>query len=141
MIFLLDQDVPDSIARVIHQAGHEAQRLRELLPIDSPDSVVLAFAQARTAVLITCNRDDFLELAKTNPHAGIIVLIRRPTRIAECSHFLCLLQAARESGLRDNINSEAGERTRCIRSARRLPTRLTGKVCSRPRVVTRLRWL
>jgi predicted nuclease of predicted toxin-antitoxin system len=104
MTFLLDQDVPDPIARVIQQAGHEAQRLRELLPIDSPDSAVLAFAQARGAVLITCNRDDFIDLAKSDPHAGIVVLIRRSTRMAECSHFLRLLQAAGESGLRHNIN-------------------------------------
>ncbi len=70
MIFLLDQDVPDPIARVIQQAGHEAQRLRELLPIESPDSAVLALAHSRNALLVTCNRDDFLSLAQTTPHAG-----------------------------------------------------------------------
>ncbi len=104
MIFLLDQDVPDPIARVIQQAGHTVHRLREMLPVDAPDEAVFAFAQARGALLATCNRDDFLSLAKTNPHAGIIVLIRRPTRIAECSHFLRLLQSAGEEGLRNNIN-------------------------------------
>jgi predicted nuclease of predicted toxin-antitoxin system len=85
MIFLLDQDVPDSIARVVQHAGHEVHRLREMLPVDSPDEAVLAFAHSRGALLVTCNRDDFLSLAKTKPHTGIIVLIRRPTRIAECS--------------------------------------------------------
>lgn len=104
MTFLLDQDVPDSIARVVQQAGHEVHRLREMLPVDSPDEAVLAFAHSRGALLVTCNRDDFLSLAKTKPHAGIIVLIRRPTRIAECSAFLRLLQSAGESGLRNNIN-------------------------------------
>lgn len=104
MIFLLDQDVPDPIARVLQQAGHEVLRLRELLPIDSPDAAVLAFAHSRSALLVTCNRDDFLELAKTNPHSGLIVLIRRPSRLAECSAMLHLLQTAGESGLRHNIN-------------------------------------
>jgi predicted nuclease of predicted toxin-antitoxin system len=104
MIFPLDQDVPDSIARVVQQAGHEVHRLREMLPGDSPDEAVLAFAHSRGALLVTCNRDDFLSLAKSKPHVGIIVLIRRPTRIAECSAFLPLLQAAGETGLRDNIN-------------------------------------
>ncbi len=104
MIFLLDQDVPDPIARVVQQAGHEVHRLREMLPVDASDDVVLAFSQSRGALLVTCNRDDFLTLAQTNPHAGIIVLIRRPTRMAECSAFLRLLQSAGESGLRDNIN-------------------------------------
>lgn len=104
MIFLLDQDVPDPIARVIQQAGHEVQRLREKLPVNSPDEAVLAFAHAQNLVLVTCNRDDFLSLSKTNPHAGMIVLIRRQTRIAECSAFLRLLQSAGETGLRNNIN-------------------------------------
>ena len=104
MIFLLDQDAPEAIARVIQQAGHEARRLRELLPVDSSDEAVLALAHAQGAVLVTCNRDDFLEMAKTKPHAGIIILIRRRTRLAECGHFLRLLQAAGENGLRNNIN-------------------------------------
>ena len=104
MIFLLDQDVPDAIARIIQQAGHTVHRLRELMPADSPDEAVLSFALAREALLVTCNRDDFLTLAKQQPHAGIVILIRRPTRVAECSNFLRLLQAAGENGLRNNIN-------------------------------------
>jgi predicted nuclease of predicted toxin-antitoxin system len=104
MIFLLDQDVPDAVARVIQQAGYEVKRLRELLPVDSTDEDVLALAQSRGALLITCNCDDFLSLARTTQHAGIIVLIRRQTRAAECSRFLRLLQAAGDDGLRNNIN-------------------------------------
>ena len=104
MIFLLDQDVPDSVARVLQQAGHEVLRLREVFPIDSQDTAVLAFAHSHSALLVTCNRDDFLELAKTNPHSGLIILIRRPSRLAECSAMLRLLQTAGESGLRFNIN-------------------------------------
>ena len=104
MTFLLDQDVPDSIARIIEQAGFSVQRLREVLPINSTDEAVLALAHARRFVLVTCNRDDFLALAKTKPHAGIVVLIRRSTRVAEGSHFLRLLQSAGESGLQNNIN-------------------------------------
>jgi len=60
MTFLLDQDVPDPIARVIQQAGHQALHLREQIPTDSPDDAVLSFANSRQALLITCNRDDFL---------------------------------------------------------------------------------
>ena len=104
MIFLLDHDVPDAIARVIQQAGHESHRLREWIPTDSPDNAVLAFACERQMLLVTCSRDDFLTLTKSNPHAGIIVLIRRQTRAAECGKFLRLLQSAGESGLRNNIN-------------------------------------
>jgi predicted nuclease of predicted toxin-antitoxin system len=104
MTFLLDQDVPDAIARVIQQAGHEALRLRELISAESPDDVVLAFAHSRKAVLVTCNRDDFLALAQSTPHSGIVIVIRRESRALECSRFLRLLQSAGESGIRNNIN-------------------------------------
>jgi predicted nuclease of predicted toxin-antitoxin system len=104
MTFFLDQDVPDAIARVVEQSGHRAIRLREVLPMDSPDLTVLEAARKLEAVLITCNRDDFLALAAANSHAGIVILIRRPSRPAECAHFLRLLQSAGESGLKHNIN-------------------------------------
>jgi predicted nuclease of predicted toxin-antitoxin system len=104
MIFLLDHDVPDAIARIILQAGHGSHRLRELLPRDADDRSVLAFALSRQAVVVSCNRDHFLKLAESQPHSGIVILIRRRTRIAECSHFLRLLEKTGETGLRNNIN-------------------------------------
>jgi hypothetical protein len=55
-------------------------------------------------VLLTCNRDDFLELAKHKPHHGIIVVIRRRTRAAERAARFRLLDSASETGLWDNIN-------------------------------------
>ena len=64
MTFLLDQDVPDPIARVTQQAGHQAFRLREQIPADSPDDAVLSFAHSRQALLVTCDRDDFLNAGK-----------------------------------------------------------------------------
>ena len=54
--------------------------------------------------MITCNRQDFLELAGTEPDTGLIVLNRRRTRQAECRHLLQLLASAGESGLMGNIN-------------------------------------
>lgn len=104
MTSLLDQDVPDPIARVLQQAGHEVLRLRDHLPINASDRAMLTAAAACGAILVTCNRDDFLALAQDMAHAGIIVLVRRTTRIAECGRFLYLLQTAGESGLRKNIN-------------------------------------
>jgi len=32
---------------------------------------------------LTCNRDDFLNLATTRPHQGIVIVIRRRTRVDE----------------------------------------------------------
>jgi hypothetical protein len=55
-------------------------------------------------LMLICNRDDFLELAARHSHPGLIILIRRRTRHAECAHLLALLTRAGESGLNGNIN-------------------------------------
>lgn len=104
MRFLLDHDVPETIARVLARAGHEVNLLREVLPVDASDVQVLALAAQRALVLVTCNRDDFLELANEQPHAGIIIIVRRRTRAAECAALLRLLRAAGDSGILGSIN-------------------------------------
>jgi len=53
---------------------------------------------------MTCNRDDFLKLAGTQPHRGIIIDIRRKTRAEERAALLRLLEKAGETSVRDNIN-------------------------------------
>ena len=103
MTFLLDQDVPDAIGRVVAEGGHTVTRLREVLPPDADDSTVLRFAHSHQSVLVTCNRDHFLALVADHPHAGLIVVIRRQSRIAECSRFLRLLGNASERGIRNNV--------------------------------------
>jgi hypothetical protein len=55
-------------------------------------------------VLVTCNRDHFLKLTGVHSHAGVVVLIRRNSRVAECSRFLKLLQTAGDTGLAGNVN-------------------------------------
>jgi predicted nuclease of predicted toxin-antitoxin system len=101
--FLLDQDVPDDLSYLLRELGHDVSLLREVMPADAPDPAVLQFANDSQAVLLTCDRDDFLELAKQNPPHGIIIVIRRKTRAAERALFL-LLQRAGESGLSGNVN-------------------------------------
>jgi predicted nuclease of predicted toxin-antitoxin system len=101
--FLLDNDVPDVVARVLVEAGHEVF-LRNVLPKKSVDSTVLDYATANALVLITCNRDDFIPLASTRAHSGLIILIRRRSRILECAKLLRLLESAGDSGLAGNIN-------------------------------------
>lgn len=66
MKFLLDHDVPDDLSYLLDQLGHDVTLLRRVLPGDSPDEAVLQFAQERGCVLLTCNRDDFLQLARTS---------------------------------------------------------------------------
>ena len=85
MRFLLDNDMPDVVARVLVEAGHEVMLLRNVLPKKSVDSAVLDYATANALLLITCNRDDFIPLASTRAHSGLIILIRRRPRIFKCA--------------------------------------------------------
>ena len=104
MRFLLDNDVPDAVGRVLMEAGHDVLLLRDVLPKKSSDPAVLDYAVADGLLLITCNRDDFIPLARLRTHFGLIVLIRRRSRVVECANLLRLLDFAGESGLAGNIN-------------------------------------
>jgi hypothetical protein len=70
--------------------------MQRMNPFSSLLTTVVAF--------LTCNRDDFIELARYKPHLGIIIVIRRRTRAAERAALFRLLEKAGESGLRNNIN-------------------------------------
>ena len=104
MTFLLDQDVPDDLSYLLEQLGHEVILLRNALSGDSTDEAVLHFADERGCVLLTCNRDDFLRLVETQPHCGIVIVIRRRTRADERAALFRLLERAGETGLHNNIN-------------------------------------
>ena len=97
MKFLFDHDVPDDMAYTLTAMGHEVFKLRELIHPQTTDEGVLRFAGEHDYVLITCNRDDFLAAARTIPHAGLIILIRRNARIRErAALFRFLEKAARK---------------------------------------------
>src|SRR5881392_2602533 len=68
------------------EAGHDVLLLRNVMPKKSSDPVVLDYAPANRLLLITCNRDDFIPLARSRTHFGLIVLIRRRSRIVECAN-------------------------------------------------------
>ena len=104
MRFFLDQDVPIDVARVLQRAGHDVVLLKECLPVTATDGEVLRYSTEQDRILITCNRDDFLELAREEPFSGIIILIRRKSRVQECAKVLSLLDRAGETGLWANIN-------------------------------------
>ena len=104
MIFFLDQDVPDDLALWLRHRGHTVTCLRDVLPVTTPDPAVLAHAHTHGAILITCNRDDFLALRPDGEHPGIVILIRRRTRPAEIAGMQTLLAGAGEQGLANNVN-------------------------------------
>ena len=105
MNFLLDHDVPADLAVALRTVGHEAIRSIEVLPPNASDAEVWAHGCAHELIVITCNRDDYLALARTSDtYPGLIIVNRRRTRQAEASHVLTLLKKAGEQGLANNIN-------------------------------------
>jgi predicted nuclease of predicted toxin-antitoxin system len=102
--FLVDEDVAIEVARSLQQAGHDVSLVAEVLGPRTDDVDIWHHAVRTSAIVISCNRQDFLELAGTQPETGLIVLNRRRTRQAECRHVLRLLASAGGAGLTGNIN-------------------------------------
>ena len=65
MRFLVDQCVPESVARTLENHGHEVIRLRERIAPDSPDSLVAAVSEANDAILVTMD-GDFRKIASSH---------------------------------------------------------------------------
>jgi Domain of unknown function (DUF5615) len=55
--FLTDNCVPDSVRRVLTEAGHELIRLRDVLPTNSPDPLVASVAELNEAILVSFDKD------------------------------------------------------------------------------------
>jgi predicted nuclease of predicted toxin-antitoxin system len=62
--FFLDHDVPAAVKDALARHGHEVTGVTDTLPGDSADDLIFATAQQNEWVMITCNRNDFLGLAK-----------------------------------------------------------------------------
>ena len=104
MTFFFDHDVADEVAQMLRYWEHEVILLRNVLPITTTDSEVFDHVCDRGVLMVTCNRDDFLELAAGRKHPGLIILIRRRTHQAEAAHLFKLIESAGEVGLCGNIN-------------------------------------
>jgi predicted nuclease of predicted toxin-antitoxin system len=55
--FFIDNCVPDSVAGVLRNAGHEVILLRDSIAPDAPDSFVAAVAELHGAVLVSYDKD------------------------------------------------------------------------------------
>jgi predicted nuclease of predicted toxin-antitoxin system len=73
--FLADHCVPHSVIQTLREASHEVLRLKDLVPVESPDSVVLAKAQEIGAILLSLN-GDFADIVTYPPgsYKGIVAL-------------------------------------------------------------------
>ena len=104
MTFFFDHDVADEVAQMLRYWEHNVILLRDVLPITATDAEVIGYACDQEVLIVTCNRDEFLELAAGRKHPGLVILIRRRTRQGEAAHFFKLIEIAGEEGLRGNIN-------------------------------------
>jgi predicted nuclease of predicted toxin-antitoxin system len=62
--FLLDHDVPAEIAHLLRYWEHNVTLLRTVLPVTASDEEVFGHACSEGLILISCNRDHFLTLAR-----------------------------------------------------------------------------
>ena len=73
--FLSDQCVPAEITATLRRHGHEVTLLREVLPIRSPDPMVIGRAQELGTALVSLN-GDFSDIVAYPPasYLGIIAI-------------------------------------------------------------------
>ena len=75
LLFFADHCVSNAIMQTLRDAGHDVLRLRDHLPTESPDPVVMAKAQELDALLLSLN-GDFADIVSYPPahYQGIIAL-------------------------------------------------------------------
>ena len=73
--FFADHCVPTLVIQILRDAGYEVIRLRDYIPINSSDEVVISQAQQLDAVLVSLN-GDFADIVAYPPadYKGIIAL-------------------------------------------------------------------
>jgi predicted nuclease of predicted toxin-antitoxin system len=73
--FFTDHCIPNYVIKKLKEAGYEVLRLRDYIPCDSSDSVVISKAQELNAILISLN-GDFSNIVAYPPadYRGIISL-------------------------------------------------------------------
>ncbi len=70
ILFLIDENVPNSVARFLSDRGHDVRFVREVLLPATPDQVVAASGDLMGAVIITWNAKDFRKLAARRSAEG-----------------------------------------------------------------------
>ena len=81
MRFLLDEDLPPTVAVIARSLGLDVVSVHDIGRTGLSDEDQLRFAAAETRILITRNRDDFIALTRqafaTNaPHHGVLLVPR-----------------------------------------------------------------
>jgi len=73
--FFADHCIPSSVVRMLSDVGHKVFLVKDYIPTDSPDSLVMEKAQELDAILISLN-GDFADIVTYPPtdYRGIIAL-------------------------------------------------------------------
>lgn len=66
MLLLIDEDVPEDVAQLLKDRGHDVLYARLLTPSE-PDTVVAKLASERRAVIVTFNTRDYRRLVSRRP--------------------------------------------------------------------------
>ncbi|MGC2528095.1 MAG: DUF5615 family PIN-like protein [Candidatus Acidiferrum sp.] len=76
--FLADHCIANSVVQTLREAGNEVHRVRDVLPVESADTVVIAKAQEIGAILLSLN-GDFADIVAYPPrnYKGIVTLQMR----------------------------------------------------------------
>ena len=110
--FLLDEDVPEAVAQFLRDREHNVQWSRALVPIGSPNQLVVQQANLLHAVVVTWNRRHFHPLIQRQPagvrlrfpHAGLLSFkCDRAIAVARLSALIRFIERAYEEvqGLED----------------------------------------
>jgi len=73
--FFADHCIPMSVVQTLRDAGYEVLRLKDFIPTDSPDNLVISKAQQSDAILISLD-GDFADIVTYPPsrYKGILAL-------------------------------------------------------------------
>lgn len=100
--FYLDEDVPLATATVGRGLGLDIVSAYDVGPVPRPDAAHLATAAADGRIVVTYNRNDFIECTRDAfaaglPHAGVIILTHKlPREAARVAHALARWAASAE---------------------------------------------
>ena len=67
MRFFFDHDVPNHLGEFLKRHHHEVTFVREVM---RPDATVFEYAIKRNAIMVACNKNDFLKLAEQKLRRG-----------------------------------------------------------------------
>ena len=103
MKFLLDENLPPSLAHLLQEIGYEARHVKSIGLGETLDSKILAFAETSGEIILTHDLDFGTLMAQSGKSRPSIVLFRfQPVTINDYIHILDLhlpeLQSALTAG-------------------------------------------